>query len=171
MSTRDNKLRIRPRFREIVAYSSNEVKERIRNGLAENKDKCTGKIVDNHIILKIPSHQQHYWSPQLTLEIGSQDGQTLIRGLYGPKPSVWTMFVFFYSGIGFLTMLGVIFGLAQMMLKMNPYGLWALPVGGGILIGLFLISKVGQRLSNDQMHQLKEFLDKTILVDQESLDL
>ena len=72
------------------------------------------------------------------------------------------MFVFFYSAIGFLTMMGLIFGLSQMMLKMSAYGLWSVPVGGFLLIGLFIMSKVGQRLGQEQMHQLKDFLDNSL---------
>lgn len=137
-------------------------KDKIRSKLESKGAMCTGKIVDNHVIFKIPPSKQHYWSPQLTLDIEPKSSGSLIRGLYGPKPGVWTMFVFFYSSIGFLTMMGLIFGLSQMMLKMDPYGLWAVPIGGFLLIGLFVISKAGQKMGQKQMHQLKEFLDNSL---------
>lgn len=162
MSTQESKLRLRPRFRELVNMTPDTVKNRIRETLEGNSDKWSGKIVDNHIILKIPIQQQHYWSPQLTLELENQDGRTLIRGLFGPKPGVWTMFVFFYSAIGFLTLMALIFGLSQMMLNMEPYGLWAVPIGIVLLTGFFVMSKVGQRLGNDQMHQLRIMLFESI---------
>jgi len=158
MSTQDNKLRLRPRFKEKVQLRSNEIKTRIRNSLEKNGEKWLGKIVDDHIILRIPENQQHFWSPQLTLELEDQNDETLIRGLFGPKPGVWTMFVFFYSSVGFLTLMGLIFGLSQMMLKMDAYGLWSLPVGSSILFGLFILSKLGQRLSREQMYQLNSLL-------------
>ena len=154
MSTQDNSFRIRPRFREKVDLSSDEIKQRINTSLQENNERWLGKIVDHHVILKIPKKDQHYWSPQLTLELEEDDGKTLIRGLFGPKPGVWTMFVFFYSGIGFLTLLGLIFGLSQMMLNMDAYGLWSFPVGAVLLIGLFITSKIGQQLGKDQMQRL-----------------
>lgn len=138
------------------------VKDKIKTRLVSKDALCTGKIVDNHVIFKIPVSQQHYWSPQLTLDLESKNGGSLIRGLYGPNPAVWTMFVFFYSMIGFLTMLGLIFGLSQMILKMDPYGLWAVPIGGFLLIGLFVISKTGQKIGQKQMHQLKDFLDDSL---------
>ncbi len=123
---------------------------------------CKGEIVDHHVLLKIPANHQHYWSPQLSLELEENENGTLIRGLYGPKPGVWTMFVFFYSAFGFLTLLGLLFGLSQVMLKMNAYGLWAVPVGAVILIGLFIMSKVGQKLSKQQMYQLHDFLKSAV---------
>lgn len=161
MSTPEYKFNIRPRFKDQVTLTTAEIKEKIKLAFVDD-DTCVGTVIDNHVILKIPNAQQHYWSPQLTLALEALDNGSLIRGLYGPKPAVWTMFVFFYSFIGFLTMLGLIFGLSQMMLKMNPWGLWSVPVGGVLLAGLFLISKIGQRLGQEQMHQLKEFLEKII---------
>jgi len=163
MDKKDIKLRIRPRFRKEVSDSPEIVKERIKTALTSNETMCTGKIVDNHVIFKIPVSQQHYWSPQLTLDIEQKNSGSLIRGLYGPKPGVWTMFVFFYSSIGFLTMMGLIFGISQIMLNMVPYGLWAVLIGGFLLIGLFVTSKIGQRLGLEQMRQLKDFLDNSLV--------
>lgn len=162
MNNDENKLRIRPRFKKQIALPKEEVMEKIHQFIEEHRELCNGKIVDNHVILKIPTKQQHYWSPQLTLEIEKENDHTLIRGLFGPKPGVWTMFVFFYSAIGFLTLMGLIFGLSQMMLKMNAYGLWSFPVGAVLLIGLFVMSKIGQRLGNEQMHQLNSILTEAL---------
>lgn len=162
MDKEDNTLRVRPRFKKEVNYPQEKVKEKIKNAFQEKSEHWLGKIVDNHVIIKVPLEHQHYWSPQLTLELEDLGKKTLIRGLFGPKPGVWTMFVFFYSALGFLTLMGLIFGLSQMMLKMNAYGLWAVPAGGGLLIGLFVISKIGQRLSHDQMKNLNELLSDTL---------
>jgi hypothetical protein len=158
MSADQNTLRIRPRFKRELNLPQQEVKNKIMQALEENKDSWNGKIVDNHVIIKVPAAAQHYWSPQLTLELEATENATLMRGLFGPKPGVWTMFVFFYSSIGFLTLMGLIFGLSQMMLDMDPFGLWSVPVGGGLLVGLFVMSKIGQRLSHEQMKQLNDLL-------------
>lgn len=162
MGNTENKLRIRPRFRLESDKTPDELKSLLEEALRQRDDICKGSIVDYHVMLRIPKAQQHYWSPQLHLELEAREKGTLIRGLYGPKPGVWTMFVFFYSAIGFLTLLGLIFGLSQLMLKMNAFGLWIVPVGCVLLIGLFIISKIGQKLGHQQMQQLKAFVDKAI---------
>lgn len=162
MDKQESKLRFRPRFRLIVDKPPDELTESIRKVIDKNQTICTGEVIDHHIILKVPKSQQHYWSPQLALELEANDGGTLIRGLFGPKPNVWTMFVFFYSSIGFLTTMGLIFGLSQMMLNMNAYGLWAVPVGGLLIIGLFVMSKVGQNLGRSQMDQLSDVLHSAL---------
>jgi hypothetical protein len=162
MDARQNKLRIRPRFKEIVKVAPDQIKTQIKEHLSKHTDQCKGDIIDHHVILRIPKKDQHYWSPQLSLELEAIEEGTLIRGLFGPKPGVWTMFVFFYSALGFLTLLGLLFGLSQMMLKMDAYGLWAVPVGLFLLIGLFIMSKIGQNLGKQQMHQLHDFLDEAV---------
>jgi len=162
MNTYHNKMRIRPRFKEEIAIPPESLKTLIAEALKRNRDFCIGNIIKNHVILSVPKSNEHYWSPQLNLELEDNEGGTLIRGLFGPKPGVWTMFVFFYSAIGFLTMMGLIFGLSQMMLKMHAYGLWSVPVGLILLLGLFISSKIGQRLGYEQMTDLRQFLDEII---------
>ncbi len=151
-------LMMRPRFRKEISLSADEIKEILKKSLKENPGKCHGEIVQNHIILRIPPEQQHYWSPQLTLQLEEENGKTLMRGLFGPKPAVWTMFVFFYSAIGFFTLMGLMFGLSQWMLKMEPWGLWFVPAGLALLTLLYTASKIGQGLGREQMHQLQGFL-------------
>jgi hypothetical protein len=162
MSTQDRKISIRPRFREEVGLSPSDIKQKIQMALDSSREICLGKMVDNHVILKIPKSRQHYWSPQLTLELEEIEKGTLIRGLFGPKPGVWTMFVFLYSAIGFLTLMGLMFGLSQMMLKMEAYAMWSVPVGLLLLATLFITSKVGQKLGRDQMEVLKKFVDDAL---------
>lgn len=162
MEKTESNLRVRPRFRKQVSDTPEIVKEKIKVALDIKDSNCIGNIVDNHVILKIPSNQQHYWSPQLGLELEPVDGGTLIRGLFGPKPDVWTMFVFFYSALGFLSIMGLIFGLSQMMLKMDPYGMWLVPVGVGLLVVLYIISRIGQKLGRTQINQLNDFLETTL---------
>ncbi|MEL6811365.1 MAG: GTP-binding protein [Bacteroidota bacterium] len=53
--------------------------------------------VDDHVFIKIPKAKQHYWSPQLDLEILSfEEESCTIHGLFGPKPAVWTLFMFLH---------------------------------------------------------------------------
>ena len=162
MTQETGKLRMRPRFRKEIPLSVDEVKRLLEKGFSGHRDKCHGEIVQNHVILRIPPGQQHYWSPQLTLQLEEKNGLTVMRGLFGPKPAVWTMFVFFYSAVGFLTLMGLMFGMAQWMLKMEPWGLWFVPAGLVLIVLLYIASKIGQKLGREQMHQLRDLLDEIL---------
>ncbi|MCB0470576.1 MAG: GTP-binding protein, partial [Flavobacteriaceae bacterium] len=50
--------------------------------------------VDNHVFIRLPKQDQHFWSPQLHLEILDNQGNgSILKGLFGPNPTVWTMFM------------------------------------------------------------------------------
>ena len=69
MSQEDQTFRARPRFRQEVEIPQKDVKNRILKALENQRDMWNGKLVDNHIILKVPQVDMHCWSPQLTLEL------------------------------------------------------------------------------------------------------
>lgn len=90
--TTDKIVYIRPRFHLQVDYSIEQIETRIKNGLTTGEFPCTGSIKHGFGVINIIKKDQHFWSPQLTVSIEKIEEQTEVRGLYGPKPSVWTMF-------------------------------------------------------------------------------
>jgi hypothetical protein len=119
---------VRPRFSVLTAESSETIKQRIQDALAQENATCRGKVYDQFASLSLPADQLHYWSPRLRMTIEKTDEGTEVRGLYGPKPAVWTMFVFFYSVIGFATIIVAMLGLSYLTLNKPAGILWMLPV-------------------------------------------
>ena len=104
---------IRPKFELYIDHLNiREVIKRISVALEKENAPVKGTVIDSHIILRIPLDKQHYWSPQLDLEISEEDIGCKIKGLFGPRPSVWFMFVFFYSVLGFVSVMVMIMGLS-----------------------------------------------------------
>ncbi len=153
---------IRPRFKKIASLSEKEIVDRFKNALERPDAPVTGTIVDHHIFLKIPADQQHYWSPQLDLEIEETEEGSLIRGLFGPKPSVWFMFVFFYVLLGFISMVVAIMGFSQWNLGLSARILWFLPVALILFLFIFFTAKTGQKLGKEEMFLLYDFFENTI---------
>jgi hypothetical protein len=139
-----------------------EITKRFEAALQQTSE-LQGSIIDHHIVLRIPVDKQHYWSPQLSLTLEDEEGGTLIRGLFGPRPSVWLMFVFLYSSIGAISLFIAITGFSQLSLGMPAPALWALPVAALLALGLYLVAKAGERLGREEMHQLKNFMDATLV--------
>jgi hypothetical protein len=53
--------------------------------------------VHAHVFIRIPKSRYHFWSPELHLEVQEETyGCLLLKGLFGYKPAVWTIFVFFH---------------------------------------------------------------------------
>ncbi len=149
---------IRPRFTKKLSASPEEVLRRLREGLKDPASSVRGLVVDHHVTLKIPPEDDHFWSPQLQLEVEADGQSTLLRGLYGPKPSVWLMFLFFYAFLGFVGVVVVIIGLSERSLGLPGRILWALPMVVFVLIMVYLSARSGQTIGKDQMVHLRDFL-------------
>ena len=157
--------RVRPRFELEVKESPEELLEQLREGLRRNREKVKARIQPGHATVFVPEEEQHFWSPQLTLNIEEIEGGSLLRGMYGPAPSVWTMFVFFYAALGFAIMVIFIIGTSQMMLDKPCAILWTIPFLFGLLLTLYLVSFFGQKMGHHKMVTLHNFIEDTMGVE------
>lgn len=153
---------IRPRFKFKSPQSVDEIAHRIKSALAAGHSLCEGRIIHGHATIYIPENERHYWSPQLNLSIEAVDGGSIIRGLYGPRPEVWTMFVLFYTIIGIAILLVLVFGLSYMSLGQPHTILWWVPVLSTIFLSLYLVSYFGQRLGKQQLITLHNFVENSL---------
>lgn len=139
-----------------------QVIDLILEGLIEKKG-VAGSTLDHHAYLQIPNEDQHYWSPEFHVTVEKQkDGGSLVRGVVGPKPKVWTMFMFFYSAVFVFLFLGLSMGVSQWVLDMDAPILWSIPVCIGLWIAILLAAKFGQFKGKEQMERLWQFLDEAI---------
>jgi hypothetical protein len=111
-------------------------------------------------VLDVPEQVAHYWSPRVTFEIEKDEedpNKSLVRGLIGPKPQVWTMFVFIYFSIGVVGLFVTILGLSKMSLGGSSVLVWAFPFALVLMSTAYLASKSGQKLGAKQIELLKVF--------------
>ncbi len=94
--------RIRPRFKLQVKFDIDQIQNKIANELKKTNQQCNANINNTFITLSLSEKDIQYWSPQLRLSIEKNEEGTLIRGLYGPKPSIWALFFYFYAAFGIL---------------------------------------------------------------------
>ena len=92
--------KIRPRFVYTIQYSKELALDTITKQLNNTDKPIEGVIIDNHVILDVPKSNRHFWSPQMNFRItyGDENMQiTQVKGIIGPRPEVWTLFIFFIS--------------------------------------------------------------------------
>tara|TARA_R110002096_G_scaffold29509_4_gene88912 strand:+ start:2862 stop:3362 length:501 start_codon:yes stop_codon:yes gene_type:complete len=152
--------KIRLQFRQVVALKPDEVEEQIQTSIAEQSDRCELKRFSGFLCLRIPEQDQHFWSPRLHLNLESTgEGETLIRGVYGPNANVWALFLYGYIIVGFLGFVSGIFAFCQWSIGSRPWGFW---IFGGFLaaaLALYAIAQIGQKLGAQQtflLHQVYE---------------
>jgi hypothetical protein len=154
--------RIRPRFKVCSDKSPIEIQQRIEARLQSHPEDCTGMLIPNYFTLKIPYEQRHFWSPQLSLHLEEEEGQTVIRGLYGPHPNIWALFTFGYAAVGLLTLFMMMISLSKWSLGKSAMELWTLPFFILITIILYLSSQVGQKLGVEETFTIHHFLEKAL---------
>ncbi len=150
---------IRPRFYLKSFASIEDLREAIVHGL-EKDITVKGELARDLILLKIPKKDQHYWSPELSVRIGTNEyiDYTRVSCLAGPKQSVWLMFMFFYAFIGVLTTFAGMFALVKYSTSGATGWLWTMPIGLLVLSTIFISAKVGQKKGRDQTLHLVSFL-------------
>ena len=162
MST-TNEIVLRPRFKIEIEQNNESVLQDF-----ENKKKTQSAFiisrVDDHVFIKFPKKDQHFWSPQLHLEINKTDENTsTLHGLFGPNPTVWTMFMFFHFIVAGLFIAFGIWGYTNWSLK-SDYGIQLLIALLMIVswVVLYVIGRLGKATGKDQMHLLYDFMNKIL---------
>jgi hypothetical protein len=156
--------RLRPKFDITVDKSTEEIIQAAKTRLKLPEAPCTGIAMQDHITLRILRHERHYWSPQLSILLISDDdsSQTAIKAVYGPMPNVWTFFTLSYLAISVLAVFISIIGFSQLSLGLESQILWVLPVLAFFAMFLYLLGQFGQKLGAEQMFTLHHFFEEVI---------
>ena len=153
---------MRPRFEMTVPDTPAHTLQRLHDILEKPDGAVTGSILGRHVRLRIPEDQRTFWTPQLDVEVEPHDDGALVRGLFGPHPDIWTFFIATYAVMTFCGITGVLFGLVQWSLGWSAWALWSAPVAALMIGSVYGVALIGQRLGQDQMRQLRTFLDQSV---------
>lgn len=161
---RNSEIFLRPRFSIDLNEDSELLLERITDYLESDKCLYKNKIVDGHVFIDIPESKSHFWSPQLHFEVVKLDeNSSTIKGLFGPKPQVWTLFMFVHflvatMFLGFCVMAYVRHRLDESIF----FPIAMLVVLPLVWILLYFLGKIGKDTGKNQMKELHDFLIKII---------
>lgn len=155
-------LALRPRFKKQLVLQPKQVEKKFIDYLNRPDAKCIGNVVSKHIVLKVPKNIVHYWSPELAMDLFENDKGTEIRGLFGPAPNVWTMFIFFYMLVGFLGLIFTMYGFTQYSLGKAPVALWAFPITIAVELTIYFIAQSGKKIAHEQITYLNNILNEII---------
>ncbi|MFD0863592.1 GTP-binding protein [Sungkyunkwania multivorans] len=161
MTLLSNEVVLRPRFTIELEFSNEEALRLFEE--SKTTDFVISRI-DDHVFIRIPRGKQHFWSPQLHLEIEPmEDGKSLLRGLFGPKPSIWTMFMFAHLIVATIF---IIFGIwAYSNWSINNDFIPQLVVMFFMLIiwfGLYFAGRMGKDAGKGEMRSLYDYMLSTL---------
>jgi len=154
--------RIRPRFKQLRTEEPEVIENALKQRIDKNKDQFTGIFIPGHITIKINAQHRHFWSPQLNLSLENIQDVTVIRGLYGPNPTVWAIFFFGYASLGIILVIVGMLLLSQYMLGMEAKLWWVIPACLVFATALYIVAQIGQKIGASQMFDLHHFYEESV---------
>lgn len=158
-----NDIVLRPRFK-MELNKNNETLLKAFEGAKNTQSQFIISRLDDHVFIKFPKEKQHFWSPQLHLEINkSKNNSSTLHGLFGPNPTVWTMFMFFhFIVVGFFIAFGI-WAYTNWSLK-NDYAIQLSLMFLMVIIWfvLYFAGSIGKASSKNEMHDLHDFMNSVL---------
>ncbi len=159
-----NRVLLKPRFKEEREESIDEIITKFKDEFATGTCEYCSKIIDHHIVIDIPKNKDHFWSPQLHIEVEkNEENRTIVKGLFGPKPQVWTLFMFIHFAVAVAFIVFLVMAYTQWNLKKDySFSLTmciALPI---CWVVLYFLGQLGKKKGYQQMIELDNFLTKVL---------
>lgn len=148
---------LRPRFQLYSDASKDKILTRFKIQDDQNT-RIRSSVVDPHVFLKIINREQHFWSPQLHLEIFDSDKGCKIHGIFGPNPKLWTFFMFLHFLVAVIFIGCSIWSYVNWRLDqsfLTPLIVMTLMII--IWVVLYLFGRIGKQKGKDQMKLLYNF--------------
>ncbi|SFD13215.1 GTP-binding protein [Algibacter pectinivorans] len=163
-----NDIVLRPRFKLEIPRLNEAVLSDFENAKLSQKEFIVTRV-DDHVFIKFPKEQQHFWSPQLHLEINKvNDNSCTIHGLFGPNPTVWTLFMFLHFLVAVIFIAFAIWTYTSISLKQS----YAVQASITILmillwVTLYFAGSLGKASSIKDMRLLNAFMNSVLGIENE----
>ena len=158
-----NEIVLRPRFKKKLSQSQEVVLQAFEAAKTSTSDFVVIRA-DDHVFIKIPKAKQHFWSPQLHLEIISvDDSECELFGLFGPAPNVWTLFMFLHFLVATLFLGFGVWAYSNYSLG----SIFTVQLVGMVLLVLiwfvlYFAGKMGKTAGRKEMHAMYAFMEDTL---------
>lgn len=164
---KNSEIFLRPRFKIGVLKNSDELLTKFKNVLNDENCPLRGKIAGNHIFLDVPKGESRFWSPHLQLELEEiSDKKTLVKGLFGPKPQLWTFFMFihFFIAVAFIGF-SIMFYVQNALKNDTTLALSIVILMPIAWFALYFFGRYAKYKAKKQMHYLHRFMEKVLVKD------
>lgn len=158
-----NDIVLRPRFKLELNKKNDDALQIFENKKKTQSDFIISRI-DDHVFIKFPKDKQHFWSPQLHLEINEiSESTSILHGLFGPNPTVWTMFMFIHFIVAGLFIAFGIWAYTNWSLETDYImQLFMVILMVVLWIAFYFVGRLGKSTGKEQMHILYNFMKEAL---------
>lgn len=159
-----NRVLLKPRFVMEMQEEEASVLDKFKTQFAKEECKYCGKIVNHHVVIDVPKEEDHFWSPQLHLEVEKdKEDKTIVKGLFGPKPTVWTLFMFVHFAVAIAFFIFLVIAYSKWSLKGDYTFAMIMSITMVILwFVLYAMGQLGKKKGYRQMLELDDFMKKVL---------
>ncbi len=160
-----DRIRSRPRFKIFTDLDKKEVEEQLKEYLQDNDEEFNGNINQELATISVKTPEDHYWKPFLSIRTEKEDEKTVLRGVFGPGSSIWTLFMFLYFLFFVLWMTFFTIWFVERQINSDDFP-WALPASFvmlALIALLYTASRIGQSRAKNQMDKLRQFAVDALL--------
>lgn len=164
LEEKNSDIHLRPRFKMNFEESQQKLLAKFQSNVRNADCNYCVKVIDGHIVIDIPAEENHFWSPQLHIEIEQIDEKrSIVKGLFGPKPQVWTFFMFIHFAMA-VAFIGVsIIAYVKWSLKSDYTTSLIVTVALPILwVIMYFLGSLGKKRGHKQMDELYGFMMMTL---------
>ena len=154
-------MRPRPLVDFTAPIPPDQLLARVRGALSDESP-CTGHVGTKEFSLEVRGDRSQPFAPRISLNVEPVAQGSRVWGRFGPKPNLWTAFVFTYALQVAVFVGGSILGLVQLSLGGDLTGLW---------IGLVAFASLGlscgvdltaRRRHDPHIQQVRHFIDELV---------
>jgi len=161
---KNSDIHLRPRFKMEFNENVQNLLSKFKDAIKDKDCRYCCKVVGNHVVIDVSVKENHFWSPQLNIEIEEVDEhRSIVKGLFGPKPQVWTLFMFFHFAVAVAFIGFSIMTYVKWMLKEDySFALLMVILLPVLWILMYFLGRIGKKTGHQQMNELHEFMMNTL---------
>ncbi len=111
----------------------------------------------------MPQKDEHFWSPQLHVEIEKEDDVTVVKGILGPKPKIWTFFMFLHFAVAVAFFVFFVIAYSRWSLDQeNTFSMVMCLLMPVIWVALYFFGQLGKKFGYAQMVGLHNLLQEAL---------
>jgi hypothetical protein len=160
----EDQLPLRYRFEKVVTKSYDDILSSCEQLKETVEPDYKIKISGHHIWLHVGMLHREKHSPHLHLEIEKmEDGNTSVRGLYGPDPVLWTMFMFLHFVVAGIFVIFSMIAFSKWSLN-QPFGFDLLVMFAMVNIWflLYFIARLNRKKGLNQARELEVLMERIL---------
>ncbi|WP_312555093.1 hypothetical protein [Empedobacter brevis] len=155
----------RPRFKVYTHLSKQEFIDLIKKHLTDNSHEYGGYANEEVAMIRVRKDKDKYWHPQLQIRIEEDEDHPdylVVRGIIGPKPSIWTFFAFLYGLSGAVILTLGCYAISEYIVQGESSWVWSIPFALLLALGTYSASLFGHHLAKFQLGRLYHFVNSLL---------